>query len=368
MIEWAQKGGHKLSFEIGAEGGRGNKDFVAQVVLDGKVFATGSGFSKKKAEQAAAQNAINKIKERNRPAEAEAERKQHPNQNRRPDRPQDSREIRSEKQARLAPRRDGERPTQENREFKRENERPIAERRPVEEAKPNTPAANAVPRPQRPGRINQEDLYNEAAPLPQVPRPEAGNIEPTLPRPERAERTQRRERPPKRDRNSNPIQDSGSNVENADPSTWTLDEGYEKASGEKETGTGFLEPRPFAEAKMEFEEPRRSRPEPELAKAMEEPAHSQPEEAPSEFVVNAVRIQPKAVEVAVPLPQMGSATSSKKKWQNVSKSAEEEESQADNATSLAQQAFNSMTSEADAFFAQTPEKPSSEEEQRATEA
>lgn len=56
MIEWAQRADKKLKFEIVEERGSvHNKEFVAQLMLDDKPFALGSGQSKKKAEQAAAE-------------------------------------------------------------------------------------------------------------------------------------------------------------------------------------------------------------------------------------------------------------------------------------------------------------------------
>ena len=56
MIEWAQRANKKVQFEILEERGAiHNKEFVAQVTIDGKPFAVGSGYSKKKAEQAAAE-------------------------------------------------------------------------------------------------------------------------------------------------------------------------------------------------------------------------------------------------------------------------------------------------------------------------
>ena len=56
MIEWAQRANKKVQFEILEERGAiHNKEFVAQVLIDGEPFATGSGYSKKKAEQAAAE-------------------------------------------------------------------------------------------------------------------------------------------------------------------------------------------------------------------------------------------------------------------------------------------------------------------------
>ncbi len=55
MIEWAQRANKKVQFEILEERGAiHNKEFIAQVIIDGEPFAQGSGYSKKKAEQAAA--------------------------------------------------------------------------------------------------------------------------------------------------------------------------------------------------------------------------------------------------------------------------------------------------------------------------
>lgn len=56
IIEWAQRESKNLRFEIIAEKGEiHNKEFIAQIVIDEKPFTTGSGYSKKKAEQAAAE-------------------------------------------------------------------------------------------------------------------------------------------------------------------------------------------------------------------------------------------------------------------------------------------------------------------------
>ena len=58
MIEWAQRANKKLHFQILEErGALHNKEFTAQVVIDGQPVATGTGYSKKKAEQAAAAKA-----------------------------------------------------------------------------------------------------------------------------------------------------------------------------------------------------------------------------------------------------------------------------------------------------------------------
>lgn len=56
IIEWAQRESKSLRFEIIEEkGSLHNKEFIAQIVIDDKPFTTGSGYSKKKAEQAAAE-------------------------------------------------------------------------------------------------------------------------------------------------------------------------------------------------------------------------------------------------------------------------------------------------------------------------
>ena len=58
LIEWAQKGGKKASFEIIEEiGKKHQKQFTSQAVIDGEPIGKGTGFSKKKAEQSAAENA-----------------------------------------------------------------------------------------------------------------------------------------------------------------------------------------------------------------------------------------------------------------------------------------------------------------------
>ncbi|GAA4827222.1 hypothetical protein GCM10023331_10010 [Algivirga pacifica] len=55
IIEWAQKNGHSVEFAISKPGGgKSNKQFKVNLVVDGEIMATGSGYSKKKAEQDAA--------------------------------------------------------------------------------------------------------------------------------------------------------------------------------------------------------------------------------------------------------------------------------------------------------------------------
>jgi ribonuclease-3 len=62
LIEWAQRENKKLRFEILEErGDTHNKEFVAQVMIDDQPFAIGSGFSKKKAEQAAAEKSCEQL-------------------------------------------------------------------------------------------------------------------------------------------------------------------------------------------------------------------------------------------------------------------------------------------------------------------
>ncbi len=63
LIEWAQRENQDLRFEIIKEtGSQHSKEFVAQVVIQNEPFATGLGYSKKKAEQAAAAKACEKLK------------------------------------------------------------------------------------------------------------------------------------------------------------------------------------------------------------------------------------------------------------------------------------------------------------------
>jgi ribonuclease III len=58
LIEWAQKENKNIKFLIIKElGNVHNKEFTAQVLLDDKAYSSGTGPSKKKAEQAAAEKA-----------------------------------------------------------------------------------------------------------------------------------------------------------------------------------------------------------------------------------------------------------------------------------------------------------------------
>lgn len=62
LIEWAQKGNKDISFEIIKEAGNNHsKKFTAQVVIDNEPISSGTGHSKKKAEQSAAQYACEKL-------------------------------------------------------------------------------------------------------------------------------------------------------------------------------------------------------------------------------------------------------------------------------------------------------------------
>ncbi|MGF7217953.1 ribonuclease-3 [Spirosoma lacussanchae] len=59
LIEWAQRAGKDVRFEIISEKGNSHfREFIAQVIVADEPFATGSGYSKKKAEQSAAEKAL----------------------------------------------------------------------------------------------------------------------------------------------------------------------------------------------------------------------------------------------------------------------------------------------------------------------
>ncbi|RIV27699.1 ribonuclease III [Fibrisoma montanum] len=59
LIEWAQREGKEIRFEIISEKGNSHyREFIAQVIVNEEPFATGSGYSKKKAEQSAAEKAL----------------------------------------------------------------------------------------------------------------------------------------------------------------------------------------------------------------------------------------------------------------------------------------------------------------------
>jgi len=62
LIEWAQKENKNIKFLIIKElGNVHNKEFTAQVLLDDKAYSSGTGFSKKKAEQSAAEKACESL-------------------------------------------------------------------------------------------------------------------------------------------------------------------------------------------------------------------------------------------------------------------------------------------------------------------
>jgi ribonuclease III len=64
IIEWSQKENHIIRFIILREEGKNHhKEFEAQVLINDEPFGTGKGFSKKKAEQAAAENSWKMIAE-----------------------------------------------------------------------------------------------------------------------------------------------------------------------------------------------------------------------------------------------------------------------------------------------------------------
>lgn len=65
LIEWAQRAGKDIRFEILSEKGNSHfREFIAQVMIADEPFATGSGYSKKKAEQAAAEKALSLLDEK----------------------------------------------------------------------------------------------------------------------------------------------------------------------------------------------------------------------------------------------------------------------------------------------------------------
>ena len=65
LIEWAQRTGKEIRFEILSEKGNSHfREFIAQVMISDEPFATGTGYSKKKAEQAAAEKALTLMEEK----------------------------------------------------------------------------------------------------------------------------------------------------------------------------------------------------------------------------------------------------------------------------------------------------------------
>lgn len=66
LIEWAQRLNKKVHFDIVEEKGASHhREFVAEAKIDGEVVGHGTGLSKKKAEQAAAERALNLVKKQN---------------------------------------------------------------------------------------------------------------------------------------------------------------------------------------------------------------------------------------------------------------------------------------------------------------
>ncbi len=61
IIEWAQREGRELRFDVTEKGSARHKEFIAELVVDNEVFATGTGFNKKKAEQSASEKAVEKL-------------------------------------------------------------------------------------------------------------------------------------------------------------------------------------------------------------------------------------------------------------------------------------------------------------------
>lgn len=62
IIEWAQREGKEIRFEIVEEkGNRHHREFISQLLVEEIPFATGNGFTKKKAEQAAAEKACEQL-------------------------------------------------------------------------------------------------------------------------------------------------------------------------------------------------------------------------------------------------------------------------------------------------------------------
>ena len=59
VIEWAQKHNREVRYEVvETRGGNQHKEFVTQLLVDNQPVSTGSGYSKKKAEQRASENAL----------------------------------------------------------------------------------------------------------------------------------------------------------------------------------------------------------------------------------------------------------------------------------------------------------------------
>lgn len=61
IIEWAQREGKQIRFDISEEGSKHNKEFTAVIYVDEESFSMGQGYSKKKAEQTASMKACEKL-------------------------------------------------------------------------------------------------------------------------------------------------------------------------------------------------------------------------------------------------------------------------------------------------------------------
>lgn len=62
IIEWAQREGKEVRFEIIEERGtRHHREFISQLLVNDTAFATGNGYTKKKAEQSAAEKACEQL-------------------------------------------------------------------------------------------------------------------------------------------------------------------------------------------------------------------------------------------------------------------------------------------------------------------
>ncbi|HEV7351310.1 ribonuclease III [Telluribacter sp.] len=62
VIEWAQREGKDVRFEIVEErGNRHHREFISRLLVDDEPFAVGNGYTKKKAEQSAAEKACEQL-------------------------------------------------------------------------------------------------------------------------------------------------------------------------------------------------------------------------------------------------------------------------------------------------------------------
>lgn len=57
IIEWAQREGKEVRFEVTEQGNMHNKEFTASLMVNDELLTVGNGFSKKKAEQSASEKA-----------------------------------------------------------------------------------------------------------------------------------------------------------------------------------------------------------------------------------------------------------------------------------------------------------------------